>query len=138
VAQRRGAEDAEIAEEPNRLSERIIGAAVEVHRLLGPGLLESAYEECLCRELTLRDLQFNRQQTLDVRYKGVVVRGAFRVDLVVADLVLVELKAVEVLSEIHLVQLLTYLRLARKPLGLVINVNTPLLWRGVRRVVNNL
>jgi len=138
LTQRRGAENAEAAEGPNQLSERIIGAAVEVHRHLGPGLLESAYETCLCRELTLRGLGFTRQQSLDVAYKGVVVRGAYRVDLVVADLVLVELKAVEALSEIHQVQLLTYLRLARRPLGLVINFNTPLLWRGVRRVVNHL
>ena len=138
MTQRRVAENAEVAEDPNRLSESIIGAAVEVHRHLGPGLLESAYEECLCWELTLRGLEFRRQSSLDVTYKGVVIRGAFRIDLVVADLILVELKAVEVLSEIHLVQLFTCLRLAQKPLGLVINFNTRLQWRGVRRVVNNI
>lgn len=138
VVQRRDAENAEVAEEPNRISERIIGAAVEVHRNLGPGLLESAYEACLCRELTLRGIGYLRQQLIDVEYKGMPVRRAFRVDLIVESVVLVELKAIEELTAIHQVQLLTYLRLAGRRLGLVINFNTPVLWRGVRRVVNHL
>lgn len=135
---RRGAESAEFAEEENQISELVIGAAIEVHRHLGPGLLEGAYEACMCHELTLRSVRFERQQHLEVSYKGVSVRRAFRVDLIVENLVFVELKAVEALSEVHQVQLLTYLRLANKRLGLVINFNTPVLWRGVRRVVNKL
>jgi GxxExxY protein len=138
VVQRRDAESAEVAEDPNRISERIIGAAIEVHRHLGPGLLESAYEACLCRELTLRGLDYQRQEFIDVEYKGVLVRRAFRVDLIIQSAVFVELKAVEELTAIHQVQLLTYLRLSGKRLGLVINFNAPVLWRGVRRVVNRL
>lgn len=139
MTQRSGAEGAEVAEgNPNILTERIIGAAVEVHRHLGPGLLESVYEECLSRELMLRGLDHDRQVAVDVHYKGVFVRNAFRVDFLVEDLVPVELKAVEALSEVHQVQLLTYLRVAERKLGLLINFNVPTLWRGVRRVVNNL
>jgi GxxExxY protein len=133
--QRGGAED---AEDYNALSEGVIGAAVEVHRHLGPGLLESAYEQCLCRELTLRQIRFHRQVPIDVEYKGTLLRGAFRVDLLVEDLILVELKAIEALQEIHHAQLLTYLRLTHRPLGLIINFHTPVLWKGVRRVVNRL
>lgn len=137
VVQRRGAEGAEDAEGTcNALSERVIGAAIEVHRCLGPGLLESAYEACLCRELEIKDIRFARQQYLDVNYKGVLVKRAYRVDLIVEDSVLVELKSVEAVGEIQQVQLLTYLRLTGKRLGLIINFNTPVLWRGVRRVVN--
>ena len=139
MTQRRGAEVAGFAEgNPNVLTERIIGAAVEVHRHLGPGLLESVYEECLSRELALRGLVHGRQVPLDIRYKGVVLRNAFRVDLMIEDAVLVELKAVEALAEVHAVQLLTYLRAADRRIGLLINFNVPILWRGVRRIVNRL
>ncbi len=139
MTQRRGAENAEAAEgNANVLSERIIGAAVEVHRHLGPGLLESIYEECLSRELTLRGLEHGRQVPLDVHYKGLLLRNAYRVDLLVEGTVLVELKAIEALTDVHTVQLLTYLRAADQRLGLLINFNVPRLWRGVRRVVNNL
>jgi GxxExxY protein len=137
VGQRRGAENAEVAEsQANLLSERVIGAAVEVH--LGPGLLESTYEECLSRELELRGVAFKRQVPLDLCYKGIALPKAFRVDLLVEDQLLVELKAIEALQAIHQVQLLTYLRLTDRRLGLLINFNVPVLWRGVRRVVNHL
>lgn len=132
-----GTEDAEaLRGDENVLSERIIGAAVEVHRHLGPGLLESAYLECLCRELALRGLEFERQVVLDLHYKGTIIRSAFRADLLVEGRILVELKAVDNLDDVHRAQLLTYLRLRNLHLGLLINFNTPMLWRGVRRVVN--
>lgn len=127
-----------IADGINAISERIIGAAVEVHRHLGPGLLESAYEQCLCRELLLRNIGFQRQVAMQVEYKGVVLPAAFRIDLLVEDAVVVELKAAETINPIHQVQLLTCLRLTGFPLGLLINFHSPVLWRGVRRVVNRL
>ena len=96
----------------NETTEAIIGAAIEVHRALGPGLLESAYEECLCRELTLRRVPFERQRQLPVEYKGLRLECSYRLDLVVADTVVVELKTVEALLPVHEAQLLTYLRLA--------------------------
>jgi GxxExxY protein len=120
----------------NLLSERIIGAAVEVHRHLGPGLLEAAYQECLTRELGLRGLDVARQVSLDLHYKGLVIRGAFRAELLVAGRVLVELLAIERLDDGHRARLLTYLRLSDLHLGLLINFNTPILSKGVRRVVN--
>ncbi|MCL5961068.1 MAG: GxxExxY protein [Chloroflexi bacterium] len=118
------------------LSSQVIGAAIEVHRLLGPGLLESAYEECLTRELTLRDVPFQRQVPLPVEYKGTLVDCAYRLDLLVADLVIVELKTVEKLEAIHDAQLLTYLRLKGLWLGLLINFSVPVLRHGIKRLVN--
>ncbi len=114
----------------------IIGGAIEVHRQLGPGLLESAYEECLCYELRLRELQFRRQVDLPVFYKGLRLDCGYKIDLIVEDEVVLELKAVEKLLPIHEAQLLTYLRLANKRVGLLINFNVPLLSQGiVRRVL---
>jgi GxxExxY protein len=114
----------------------ILGAALEVHRHLGPGLLESAYEECLCHELCLRALSFQRQVDLPVEYKGLKLHCGYKIDLVVQDEVIVELKAVEKLLPIHQAQLLTYLKLAHKRVGLLINFNVPLLTQGiVRRVL---
>lgn len=137
MAEHRDTEGTEVTEETeNVLSEQIIGAAVEVHRHLGPGLLESAYQECLCRELILRGLSHERQVHLNLEYKGVTIRNAYRADLLVKQRILVELKAVERLEDVHSVQLLTYLRMARLHLGLVINFNAPVLWKGIRRVVN--
>jgi GxxExxY protein len=124
-----------VTETTNALSELVIGAAIEVHRTLGPGLLESAYESCLARELQLRELMVERQVYLDLEYKGVLEPKAYRIDLIVDHTLLVEVKAVEELSEIHKLQLLTYLRLSGKPLGLLINFNVPVLWKGVRRVI---
>ncbi|MFZ3339888.1 MAG: GxxExxY protein [Terriglobales bacterium] len=115
------------------LTESIIGAAVEVHRHLGPGLLESVYEECMCRELLLRDIPFLAQVELPVVYKGLETGGKYRIDLIVANEVVVELKAVERLLNVHEVQLLTYLKLTGKRVGLMINFNVPVLHRGILR-----
>jgi len=114
----------------------IIGAALDVHRHLGPGLLESAYEECLCHELCLRKLEFRRQVDLPVEYKGLKLNCGYKIDLIVQDEVVLELKAVEKLLPIHHAQLLTYLKLAQKRVGLLINFNVPLLTQGIiRRIV---
>jgi GxxExxY protein len=113
----------------------IIGAAIEVHRHLGPGLLESAYEECLCHELHLRGLPFKRQIDLPISYKGLKLDCGYKIDLIVQDTVLLELKSVEKLHPIHEAQLLTYLRLTEKPVGLLINFNVPLLTQGIIRRV---
>ena len=112
------------------LTEKIIGAAIEVHRALGPGLLESAYEECLCHELSLRDLSFQRQVPLPVEYKGVKLDCGYRLDLVVQDSVVLELKCVEHTLPVHEAQLLTYLKLTGKRIGLIINFNVAVLVRG--------
>src|SRR5579864_9545500 len=93
------------------LTEKIIGAAIEVHRLLGPGLLESAYEACLCREMELRDIPFEPQRAVSMEYKGLRLEATYRVDILVADLVVVEVKAVEIILPVHEAQLLSYLRL---------------------------
>ncbi|MBE7421111.1 MAG: hypothetical protein EFKGCFLK_02561 [Rhodocyclaceae bacterium] len=116
------------------LTEQIIGAAIEVHRTLGPGLLESAYEECLCVELGLRDIRFRSQVELPVVYKEHRVDGGYRLDLVVGDSVVVEIKAVERLLPLHEAQLLTYLRLSGMATGLLLNFNDPVLKDGIRRM----
>ena len=113
----------------------ILAAALEVHRHLGPGLLESAYEECLCHEFRLRKLRFQRQVALPVEYKGLKLDCGYKIDLVVQDEVILELKAVEKLLPIHHAQLLTYLRVAQKTVGLLINFNVPLLTQGIIRRV---
>jgi GxxExxY protein len=124
--------------ELNELTERIIGTAIEVHRALGPGLMESAYAECLCRELALQEIPFEREKALPVEYKGVKLDCGYRLDLLVAGSVVVEIKAVEELLPIHEAQLLTYLRLGGWKVGLLINFNVPVLKKGVKRMVNNL
>ena len=116
------------------LTEEIISAAIEVHRALGPGLLESAYQECLCVELGLRNLRFVSQLELPVEYKGLRVDAGYRLDLVVADSVVVELKAVERMLPLHEAQILTYLRLGGYPTGLLLNFNVPVLKDGIRRM----
>jgi GxxExxY protein len=121
--------------EINRVTGTVIGAAIEVHRALGPGLLESAYEECLCRELSLRKIPFERQRSLPVKYKGVSLDCGYRLDLLIADQVVVEVKAVEKLLPIHEAQLLTYLRLGGWKVGLLLNFNVPVLKQGIRRLV---
>ena len=120
----------------NELSNRIIGAALEIHRILGPGLLESAYEECLCYELKQAGLLFERQKSLPVTYKEIHLDCGYRIDILVEKLVIVELKAVEHVEEIHKAQLLTYLKLSNLWLGLLINFNVPLLKDGITRIVN--
>ena len=119
----------------NELTHEIIGASIEVHRALGPGLLESAYEACLCKELALRGVPFENQKPMPVVYNGVSLDCGYRVDLLVDGRVIVELKAVEDLAPIHEAQLLTYMRLARKRLGLLINFNSRLLVDGVTRLI---
>ena len=129
------AHSSEAKAKADALSNRIIGAAIEVHRTLGPGLLEEAYEECLCRELELQGIAFRRQVMIDIDYKGKVVRNAFRLDLLVEELVIVDLKSIDRFHPIHEAQILTYLRLANKWLGLVINFNMPVLKDGIMRRV---
>jgi GxxExxY protein len=122
-------------EELNRISESVIGAAIAVHRELGPGLLESAYEACLEFELRDRGFRIIRQQVLPVHYRGVHVDCGFRIDLVVDDLLIVELKAVDRLLPIHEAQLLTYLCLSGHTIGLLINFNVRVLKEGIKRLV---
>jgi GxxExxY protein len=119
----------------NDLSSTIIGAAIEVHRTLGPGLLESAYEQCLARELSLRNIPFQQQTSLPVNYKGTRLDCGYRLDFLVADLVVVEVKAIDALLPIHQAQLLSYLKLGGWKLGLLINFHVPLLKEGIKRVV---
>ena len=124
--------------EINELTERIIGAAIEVHRHLGPGLLESAYQKCLCRELELQNVPFECERMLPVQYKGVQLDCGYRLDLLVVGSVVVEVKSVEKLDKIHEAQLLTYLRLGGWSIGLLINFNVAVLKDGIRRRVLNL
>ena len=129
-------ENTEVTEERRRLNlltESVIGAAIEVHRALGPGLLESTYEVCLCHELQLRGITFQRQQPIAVRYKGVCLDCGYRADLIVEHSVLVELKAIENLAAIHEAQLMSYLSLSNLPVGLLINFNVQLLKHGIKR-----
>jgi GxxExxY protein len=119
------------------LTHAIIGAAIEVHRQLGPGLLESAYEECLAQELALRSIALERQKPLPVVYKGIKLDCGYRVDLLVGGRVVVELKAVETLAPIHDAILLTYLRLSGCRIGLLINFHSAVLKDGIRRRVLN-
>jgi GxxExxY protein len=121
----------------DRITGEIIGAAIEVHRELGPGLLESAYEQCLCHELSLRAVPFQRQVDLPVVYKGIQLDCGYRMDLIVGDRVVVELKTVDKLQPVHEAQLLTYLKLYHRQVGLLINFNVPVLKDGVKRLVNN-
>lgn len=121
---------------PHRdLTERIIGCAIEVHRELGPGLLESAYEAALSHELTIADVAFSRQLRVPVMYKGIDLNLQYRIDLLVEEMVVVELKAVEKINDVHKAQLLTYLRLLDKRIGLLINFNEVVLTRGVKRMI---
>ncbi len=124
--------DAETPSDP--LTEKIIAAAIEVHRALGPGLLESAYEECLCHELTLGGLRFVRQVPLPVRYKAVRLDCGYRMDVVVEQQVVLEIKAVEAILSVHSAQLLTYLRLSHLSRGLILNFCVPVLKDGIKRL----
>ena len=125
-------------EEPNKITESIIGSAIEVHRALGPGLLESAYEAALAYELTQKHHLVKQQQDLPIMYKGMRLDGGYRLDLVVDQIVIVELKSIERFEPIHEAQLLTYLRLSGMHVGLLINFNMPVLRQGIKRLVNNL
>ena len=122
----------------NQLSSKIIGAAIEVHKTLGPGLLESAYEECLCHELKLRGLGFERQKPLPLEYKGEKLDCGYRLDVVVENQIILELKSCIKVEPIHLAQVLTYLKLAGLRLGLIMNFNVAVMRDGVVRVANKL
>ena len=122
----------------NQLSSKIIGAAIEVHKTLGPGLLESAYEECLCHELSIQGLLFEKQKPLSVDYKGKKLDCGYRMDIVVEKEVIIELKSCEKIEPIHKAQLLTYLKLSGLNLGLILNFNVPLMRDGIVRNLNEL
>lgn len=119
----------------NQLTHEVIGAAIEVHRKLGPGLLESAYRKCLCHELTLRGVQFEDEYPLPLEYKGIRLECGYRVDILVDGLVAVEVKSIQALAPIHEAQLLTYLRVRGWRLGLLINFNVEILKNGIRRKI---
>jgi GxxExxY protein len=121
----------------NSMSERVIGACIDIHKTLGPGLLESAYEECVCYELSMAGLTFERQKPLPVVYKGVTLDCGYRLDLVAENSLIVEVKAVERLLPVHEAQLLTYLKLTGLTLGLLVNFHSAVLLNGLKRMVNN-
>ena len=125
----------EVTKNLNQLTEAVIGCAIDVHRALGPGLLESAYEICLCRELNLRGIAFECQKPIPLGYKGVKLDTGYRADVIVDQRVLVEVKAVDELVPIHDAQLLSYLKLTGIGVGLLINFNVRVLSHGVRRKV---
>ena len=122
----------------NQLSSEIIGSAIEVHKALGPGLLESSYQKCLCHELRLRGIPFEYEKPLPLVYKGEKLDCGYRMDLVVENAIIVELKSCEKLQPIHEAQLLTYLKLSDLNLGLLLNFNVPVMRDGICRMVNNL
>jgi len=119
----------------NELSNKIIGAALEVHKALGPGLIESAYQACLCQELKLQGLAIEKEKDLPVEYKGIKLDCGYRMDIVVEGKVVVEVKSLEKVLGIHEAQLLTYLKLTGMKLGLLINFNTEMLRHGIKRIV---
>jgi|SRR6218665_2931809 len=121
----------------NEITEIVIGCAIKVHRALGPGLLESAYEECLYYELNKTNLKVEKQKALPLIYEDVRLECGYRMDLVVENKVVVEVKSIEALHDIHLAQILTYLKLSKNKVGLLINFNSLKLIDGVKRVVNN-
>jgi GxxExxY protein len=120
----------------NGLTGSILGCAIEVHRVLGPGLLESVYKTCLHHELSSRKLRFISHRRIPVIYKGADIEGAYQLDLMIEDAVIVEIKAVEAILPVHKAQLYTYLRLTKCRTGLLINFNVPKLMDGVRRLLN--
>lgn len=119
----------------NKITDTIIGAAIEVHRGLGPGLLESAYQACLCKELNLKGVFFERERPLQLEYKGLELECGYRLDILVANSVVVEVKSVETLAPVHEAQLITYLKLGGWKVGLLINFNVAVLKDGIRRKV---
>lgn len=125
-------------DELNRITGIVIGCAIEVHRVMGPGLLESAYQYCLAWELRNAGVAFQEQVAVPVKYKGTVIPNAYRLDLLVENEVVVELKSVERLEPIHTAQLLTYLRTSDLRLGLLLNFNVDIMRKGIKRIVNNL
>jgi GxxExxY protein len=124
-----------MAEQRDPLTEQVIGAAIEVHRIMGPGLLESVYQKCLARELKLRGIECKPQEPLPIEYKGEVIDEELEMDFYFPNQLVVELKAVEKMLPIHQAQLLTYLQLSKTRVGLLINVNVPVLKDGIKRMV---
>jgi GxxExxY protein len=122
----------------NDASRAIVDAAIKVHSALGPGLLESVYEACLAHELGQRGLGVERQVSLPVRYAGIVIEAGLRLDLLVEQCVVIEIKAVEALLPVHTAQLLTYLKLGDYPLGLLLNFNVPHMKQGIKRIANGM
>lgn len=120
--------------EINTLTEQVIGAAIEVHRELGPGLLESAYQRAMAYELTLRNIPFEEQKLCPIKYKDLLIEDAYRLDFLIAGVVVVELKTVEALLEIHDSQVLTYLKFSNCQVGLLMNFRSTILTRGLRRL----
>jgi GxxExxY protein len=125
----------ELSAEHNRVSGVVVDSALTVHRALGPGLLESAYEECLACELRFRGLALTRQVSLPIVYRDLRIEAGYRLDLVIEDLIVVEIKAVERLLAVHDAQVLTYLKLSGRQLGLLINFNVPVIKLGIKRLV---
>jgi len=130
-----GTKDTKKSESFDMLSRRVIGCAIEVHRALGPGLLESAYEQCLAHELGLAGLDFERQVPAALEYKGLTIECGYRMDLLIGETLVVELKSVDQLLPIHEAQILTYMRLTGKKIGLLINFNSKFLRHGIKRFV---
>ena len=120
--------------ELNELSRNLIGACIEVHKYLGPGLMESAYQECLCHELSLREISYVKEYDISIEYKGVTIPTKLRADMLIEGSVIMELKSVSELLPVHEAQLLTYLKLTGCQLGLLINFNVPLLKDGLKKV----
>ncbi|HBK70128.1 MAG TPA: GxxExxY protein [Flavobacteriaceae bacterium] len=123
--------------ENNKITEKIIGAAIEVHRTLGPGLLESAYQECLLFELKSQSLNVEKEKTLPIVYKDIKLDHGYRIDLLIENKIVIELKTVEHLTDVHTAQVLTYLKLGNYPIGLLINFHTKLLKNGLKRFINS-
>ncbi|WP_343330887.1 GxxExxY protein [Polaribacter staleyi] len=122
----------------NKITEKIIGAAIEVHKTLGPGLLESAYQECLFFELKNLGLNVKKEVSLPIIYKEIKLDHGYRIDLLVEDKIVLELKTVESLTDVHSAQILTYMKLGNYPLGLLINFHTKLLKNGLKRFINTI
>jgi GxxExxY protein len=131
------AQNTDVVDDLNRVTRGIIAAAIEVHRHLGPGLLESSYQECVCYELSRMGMSFTREVHLPLSYKGLQLDCCYRIDLLVEDAILVELKSVEQILPIHSAQLLTYLRASHKSIGLLINFNVLVLKDGIKRIVHD-
>ena len=120
----------------NEYTNQIIGSAIEVHRKLGPGLLESAYQECLCYELKSNGLEIEKEKPMPIVYKEIKLNHGYRVDILVENLIVVEIKTVDSILDVHFAQLLTYLKLGNYKLGLLMNFNVKLLKNGIKRIIN--
>jgi GxxExxY protein len=125
-----------ISDKTNEITGIIVDSALTVHRTLGPGLLERIYEQCMIQELILRGLKVESQIILPLEYKGLRIDEALRIDILVENMVIIEIKAVEIILPVHEAQLLTYLKLSDKRVGLLINFNAPLIKRGIKRIAN--